>query len=92
MDYQQQMYGRSSYDPARAPHHVHREGGIGGMAMVVGVVVAALAMVIWLAGTQGAADLSTTSPAITDDTAAPTLPTDPAAPGTSETATTPAGN
>lgn len=50
MDYEQHMPGRSSYDPSRAYMQNHREGGIGGVIILVGVIVAALALVIWLAG------------------------------------------
>ncbi|MGB3317090.1 MAG: hypothetical protein WBB85_22100 [Albidovulum sp.] len=50
MDYEQHMPGRSSYDPSRAYMQTHREGGIGGVVILVGIIVAALAIVIWLAG------------------------------------------
>ena len=43
MDYEQHMYGRSSYDPTRARGQMHREGGVGGVLLLVGVIVAALA-------------------------------------------------
>ena len=52
MDYEQHMPGRSSYDPSRAYMQTHREGGIGGVVILVGIIVAALALVIWLAGSN----------------------------------------
>lgn len=92
MDYQQLMYGRSSYDPARAPHRLQPGRGIGGMTIVVGAIVAALAIAIWFAGMRDVADPSTTSPAMTADSVARALPSDPATGTGGATATTPAGN
>ena len=52
MDYEQHMPGRSSYDPSRAYMQTHREGGIGGVVILVGIIVVALGLVIWLAGSN----------------------------------------
>ncbi len=52
MDYEQHMPGRSSYDPSRAYMRTHGEGGIGGVIVLLGIVVAALALVIWMAGSN----------------------------------------
>lgn len=76
MDYEQHMYGRSSYDPTRARGQMHREGGVGGVLLLVGVIVAALAIVIWMAGSNAGGDLQTTAPAVGPDDAATSLPTD----------------
>ncbi|MDI3337853.1 hypothetical protein QKW60_15660 [Defluviimonas aestuarii] len=82
MDYEQHMPGRSSYDPSRAYMRTHGEGGIGGVIILLGIVVAALALVIWMAGSNtasqtapaaGLADPAALAPA--DETA----PADPAA-------------
>ena len=88
MDYEQHMPGRSSYDPSRAYMQTHREGGIGGVVILVGIIVAALALVIWLAGSNtggetapatGAADPAALAPA---EEAAPADPA--AAPAVTE--------
>ncbi len=72
MDYEQHMPGRSSYDPSRAYMQTHREGGIGGVIILVGILVTALALVIWMAGSntggqtapvEGLADPSASVPA-----------------------------
>ncbi len=52
MDYEQHMPGRSSYDPSRAYMQTHHQGGIGGVVILVGIIVAALALVVWLAGSN----------------------------------------
>ncbi|OYX45159.1 MAG: hypothetical protein B7Z02_02635 [Rhodobacterales bacterium 32-67-9] len=76
MDYQQHMYGRSSYDASRARGEMHHEGGVGGVLLLVGVIVAALAIVIWLAGSNTGGDLQSTAPVVAPDDAATSLPTD----------------
>ncbi|WP_347312016.1 hypothetical protein [Defluviimonas sp. SAOS-178_SWC] len=76
MDYEQHMYGRSSYDPSRARGQMHREGGVGGVLLLVGVIVAALAIVIWMAGSNAGGDLQPTAPSVGQDDAAATIPTD----------------
>lgn len=97
MDYEQHMPGRSSYDPSRARAELHREGGVGGILFVVAVIVAALALVMWLAGGEGSqsggpvnVDPAVTAPV--DGSVAPSAvvadPTAPAASG-AETATAP---
>ncbi|MBC7140653.1 MAG: hypothetical protein H5U18_00570 [Rhodobacteraceae bacterium] len=75
MDYEQHMYGRSSYDPSRARGQIHREGGVGGVLLLVAVIVAALAIVIWMAGSNAGGDLQTTAPVVGPDDAATSLPT-----------------
>lgn len=76
MDYEQHMYGRSSYDPSRAHRQMHREGGAGGVLLLVGVIVAALAIVIWMAGSNAGGDVQLSAPGIGPDDAATSLPTD----------------
>ena len=83
MDYEQQLAGRSSHDPSRDVYRARPEGSTGGVFLVVVVILAALAVVFWLAGAPPgtspdgrvpAADTSQSAPA-TDpaETAAPPL-------------------
>lgn len=82
MDYEQHMPGRSSYDPSRAYMQTHREGGIGGVIILVGIIVTALALVIWMAGSNTGGQTAPTA-GLADPTAlAPAeeaAPADPAA-------------
>ncbi len=78
MDYEQHMYGRSSYDPSRARGQMHRESGVGGVLLLVGVIVAALAIVIWMAGSNAGGDLQSTPGVAGPENAATPLPADPA--------------
>lgn len=76
MDYEQHLYGRSSYDPSRARGQMHREGGVGSVLLLVGAIVAALAIVIWMAGSNSGGDVRISPPAVGPDDAATALPTD----------------
>ncbi|SPH23865.1 hypothetical protein DEA8626_02936 [Defluviimonas aquaemixtae] len=94
MDYEQHMPGRSSYDPSRARGEMHREGGIGSVLFIIAVIVAALAIVIWLAGGEGTRSgaPATADPAVAvpaDGSAAPAA-TDATAPAVGESQTAPA--
>ncbi len=76
MDYEQHMYGRSSYDPSRARAQIHREGGAGGIFLLVGVIVAALGIVIWMGGSKAGGDVQLSAPVVAPDDSATSLPTD----------------
>ena len=81
MDYEQHMPGRSSYDPSRAYGQTHREGGIGGVVVLVGIIVVALALVIWLAGSNSGGEVAPAAGVADPAALAPAdaTPADPAA-------------
>lgn len=87
MDYEQHMPGRSSYDPSRAYMQTHREGGIGGVAILVGVIVAALALVVWMAGSNTGGEPAPAAGVADPATLAPVDEPAPADPAAAQTAT-----
>lgn len=92
MDYEHHMPGRSSYDPSRASMQAPREGGVGGVLILVGIIAAALFLVIWLAswntGDAPAPATGVTDPAVTAPAdPALTAPVDPAATAPADTVT-----
>lgn len=84
MDYQQHMPGRSSYDPSRSRGQMHREGGIGGVLLLVGIIVAALALVIWMASSNTEGVAPTPPDAVATEPAAVPADTGEAAPAATE--------
>lgn len=64
MDYDQHMYGRPSYDPTHVRGSIHREGGgVGSIVLLVGAMVAVLALVIMMSDGQSTAPATPTTPA-----------------------------
>ncbi|MEZ5776728.1 MAG: hypothetical protein R3E44_00050 [Paracoccaceae bacterium] len=84
MDYQEQMQGRSNYDPSRAYSRPQRQGGIGGVFAVIAILIAALGLVIWFAGSTATSDgaapteAAPAADAVAPATDAPAAPAQPA--------------
>ncbi len=97
------MTGRSSYDPTLANEVRYREGGSGKILLVVAALVVVIGAILWFGsgGDTGTVTPDTTAPAATapaDPSAAPAAPSpdnsapmaDPAAPAADPAQTAPA--